>query len=103
MKWLAVICVLAILGSGLAIGPNCKEKDPKVFEGLSQAEIELICGKDNDWERKVNFKAVKEALEEKCKKGPKFFGSLSAPEIALLCPDAVDDNGVVKFAPHNEG
>lgn len=83
MKWFAIICVLAILGSGLALGPKCKGEDvssasrdhswcqlpygsfqPKIFDGLSQIEIEVICGKDNDSEKK----AKRQTLQEKCKK-----------------------------------
>ncbi|VDO29012.1 unnamed protein product [Heligmosomoides polygyrus] len=103
MKWFAIICVLAILGSGLALGPKCKGEDPKIFDGLSQIEIEVICGKDNDSEKK----AKRQTLQEKCKKrDPKLFAKLSSAEIALLCPDksgSEESKTIVKFAPDQEG
>ncbi|VDP05902.1 unnamed protein product [Heligmosomoides polygyrus] len=105
MKSFAVLCAFALLGICLALGPKCRGKDPKMFEGLSKMEIAMICGDDDQSEGKQGRVARSRmksfavlcafallgiclALGPKCRgKDPKMFEGLSKPEIAMICGD----------------
>ncbi|VDO90207.1 unnamed protein product [Heligmosomoides polygyrus] len=49
MKSFAVLCAFALLGICLALGANCNGKD-QIFEGLSKAEIAMMCEDDDQSE-----------------------------------------------------
>lgn len=94
MKWYAIIYALPILGAGLDLGQKCKGKDPKVFEGLLQAEIELICGEDarsdTREKRAANFDpAFRAALNRVNCRDPKVVEALNKAGAGQLCRKAL--------------